>query len=131
MTLMGKNRPYQTENIASQAAKRRLYVVPGAHLDTQWHWTIQNTIAEHLPVTILLNFRRFDHFSHYVFNFEGAFRYMLIKEYTPELFDRIREYVQKRRWRISGSFLDACDVIKEMNSSTVTSSKFSGKFSCR
>ena len=108
-TDLGRNSNPNTKPL--QAEKRRLYVVPGAHLDTQWHWTIQDTIAEHIPVTILLNFRRFDHFPNYVFNFEGAFRYMLIKEYTPELFDRIREYVKKGQWRISGSFLDACDVI--------------------
>ena len=31
--------------------QRKLYVVGASHLDTQWRWTIQNTIDEFVPAT--------------------------------------------------------------------------------
>src|SRR5207249_1527935 len=58
-----------------------LYTVATAHLDTQWLWTIQDTIRDYVPSTLRDNFARFEKYPDYVFNFEGAFRYMLAKEY--------------------------------------------------
>ena len=54
-----------------------------AHLDTQWRWTIQNTINEYVPATFRDNFKLMDQYPDYVFSFEGAFNYMLLKEYYP------------------------------------------------
>ncbi len=92
------------------AAKPTLYTTATAHLDTQWLWTIQTTIDEYLPNTLRENFDRFEKFPDYVFSFEGAFRYMLAKEYYPEDYARLKDYVAKGRWCVCGSFVDACDV---------------------
>ena len=33
-------------------AKRTMYVVSTAHLDSQWNWTVQDTIRDYLPKTL-------------------------------------------------------------------------------
>ena len=54
------------------------------HLDTQWRWTIQDTIRDFLPATLKQNFALLENHPFFVVSFEGAFRYMLMKEYYPE-----------------------------------------------
>ncbi len=87
-----------------------LYVTATAHLDTQWLWTIQTTIDEYIPNTLHGNFALFDQFPNYVFSFEGAFRYMLAKEYYPEEYARLKDYIAQGRWHVCGSSVDAGDV---------------------
>ena len=86
-----------------------LYLVGTAHLDTQWRWTIQMTISDYIPATLLENFALFEKYPDYVFSFEGAFRYMLMKEYYPAEYERLKDYVAAGRWRVAGSWLDAVD----------------------
>lgn len=87
-----------------------LYVTATAHLDTQWLWTIQTTIDEYIPSTLRDNFALFEKYPSYVFSFEGAFRYMLAREYYPDEYARLKEYVAKGRWHVCGSSVDAGDV---------------------
>ncbi len=94
----------------SAPPEKRAYVVATAHLDTQWLWTIQDTIAKYIPSTLNVNFGFFDKYPDYVFSFEGAFRYRLMEEYYPEEFERLKKYVADGRWRVSGGFWDAPDV---------------------
>jgi alpha-mannosidase len=88
----------------------RLYVVPIAHLDTQWRWTIRDTIARHLPKTLTQNAAAFARFPGYVLNLDGAFRYRLLEEYFPEDFERVKAWVAAGRWHPAGCFVDAADV---------------------
>ncbi|MBU1471096.1 MAG: chitobiase/beta-hexosaminidase C-terminal domain-containing protein [candidate division Zixibacteria bacterium] len=96
------------ENVAG--SERQLLMVGTAHLDTQWRWTIQNTINEYIPSTFRDNFKLLDQFPGYVFSFEGAFRYMLIKEYYPDDYELLKGYINSNRWRVIGSWVDAVDV---------------------
>jgi len=89
--------------------QKTVYVVGTAHLDTNWLWTIQDTIRDHLPKTLNVNFDFFKTYPDYVFSFEGAFHYMLIKEYYPERFAELKDWVKKGRWKVSGSWVDAVD----------------------
>jgi alpha-mannosidase len=100
----------QPATTVSVQPKRQLGVVGNAHLDTQWRWTIQNTINEWVPNTFRDNFKLFETFPDYVFSFEGAFRYMLIKEYYSAEYERLKSYIAKGRWRVTGSWVDAADV---------------------
>ena len=68
----------------------RLYVVALAHLDTQWRWTVRETAESFLPRTVRENEDRFRRFPHYRLNFEGAYRYRLLEECHPELFEAVR-----------------------------------------
>lgn len=87
-----------------------LYVVATSHLDTQWRWTFRDTINRYLPLTLSENFARFEEFPSYTFSFEGAFRYMLAKEYDPAGFARLKQYADEGRWHPCGSAVDAGDV---------------------
>jgi alpha-mannosidase len=89
---------------------KTLYVVGTAHFDTQWLWTIQTSINEYIPATMQQNFKLFEKYPDYKFSFEGAFKYMLMKEYYPSDFQKVKEYVSQGRWNICGSSLDAGDV---------------------
>src|SRR5919107_305526 len=86
-----------------------LYVVGYAHLDTQWRWEYPQVINEFLPATMRDNFALFEKYPNYVFNFTGANRYRLMKEYWPEDYARLKAYVAAGRWFPAGSSMDEGD----------------------
>ena len=87
-----------------------LYVVPYAHLDTQWRWEFPQTISEYLLKTLRVNFDYIDKYPHYVFNWTGANRYRLMKEYYPNDYARMKQYVADGRWYPAGSSVEEGDV---------------------
>ncbi len=89
--------------------KKKLYTVANAHLDTQWNWTIQDTIRDCVKSTLEKNFDLFEKYPNYRMNFEGAFRYKLAKEYYPDLYERLKGYIAEGRWNVAGSTWDAMD----------------------
>ena len=90
--------------------KPTIYTVGTAHLDTSWLWTLETTIEEYIPATLNENFERFEKFPDYTFSFEGAYRYELMEEYYPELFEKLKAYVARGRWRVAGSSYENGDV---------------------
>jgi alpha-mannosidase len=92
------------------AKEPTLYVVGYAHLDTQWRWEYPQVIQEYLTKTMRNNFALFDKYPHYIFNFTGANRYRLIKEYYPSDFERLKQYVAAGRWFPAGSSMEEGDV---------------------
>ena len=87
-----------------------LYVVPYAHLDTQWRWEYPQTINEYIRNTMRDNFLLFEKYPHYVFNFSGANRYRMMKEYHPSDYAKVKQYVAAGRWFPSGSSMEENDV---------------------
>ena len=98
------------QNTAPDLKQPTLYVVPYAHLDTQWRWDYVTTINEYLPSTLHDNFALIEKYPHYVFSFSGANRYRLMKEYYPADFARLKSYVDKGRWFPAGSSMEENDV---------------------
>ncbi|HWS87916.1 MAG TPA: glycoside hydrolase family 38 C-terminal domain-containing protein [Pyrinomonadaceae bacterium] len=86
-----------------------LYVVGYAHLDTQWRWEYPQVIDEYLPATMRDNFALFEKYPNYVFNFTGANRYRMMKEYWPEDYARVKRYVAAGRWFPAGSSMEEGD----------------------
>ncbi len=95
---------------ATDSKQPQLKVVGTAHLDTQWRWTIQNTINQFVPLTFRENFKLMDIYPDYVFSFEGSFRYKLFREYYPDEYAKLKKYVDSGQWRVTGSWVDAADV---------------------
>jgi alpha-mannosidase len=91
------------------ANKRTIYTVATAHLDTNWLWTIQDTIENHIPKTLDDNFALFAMYPDYHFNFEGAFHYMMAKEYYPAKYEQLKKYIAAGKWNVAGSWVDAVD----------------------
>src|SRR5579864_6338017 len=87
-----------------------LYVVGYAHLDTEWRWEYPQVIREYLSKTLRSNFALFEKYPHYIFNFSGANRYRLMKEYYPADFEKLKEYVAAGRWFPAGSSMEESDV---------------------
>jgi alpha-mannosidase len=87
-----------------------LFVVGYAHLDTQWRWDYVTTIREYIPNTMHLNFDLFEKYPHYVFNFSGANRYRMMKEYYPADYEKVKQYVAAGRWFPCGSSMEENDV---------------------
>jgi alpha-mannosidase len=86
-----------------------LYVVGYAHLDTQWRWEYPQVINEYLPRTMRDNFRMFEKYPSYIFNFSGSNRYRMMKEYWPEDYARVKHYAAAGRWFPAGSSVEEGD----------------------
>jgi alpha-mannosidase len=96
--------------LPGQSQQPTLYVVGYAHLDTEWRWEYPQVINEYLRRTMEDNFKLFDKYPHYVFNFSGANRYRLMKEYFPSDFAKLKKYVDEGRWFPAGSSMEEGDV---------------------
>jgi len=96
-----------TPNLAKEPI---LYAVAYAHLDTEWRWEYPQVIQEYLTKTMRNNFALFEKYPHYIFNFTGANRYRMMKEYYPSDFERLKQYVAAGRWFPAGSSMEEGDV---------------------
>jgi alpha-mannosidase len=100
----------QTMKAPDIAKEPTLFVVPYAHLDTQWRWEFPQTIGEYLLKTMRVNFYLIDKYPHYVFNFTGANRYRLMKEYYPGDYAKMKQEIAAGRWFPAGSSMEEGDV---------------------
>lgn len=100
----------QTSEKPDLTKQPTLYVVGYAHLDTEWRWEYPQVIDEYIRKTMEDNFKLFDKYPHYVFNFSGANRYRFMKEYYPADFARLKTYVDQGRWFPAGSSMEEGDV---------------------
>ena len=100
----------QTADKPDLSKQPTLYVVGYAHLDTEWRWEYPLVIDQYLRKTMQDNFKLFEKYPHYVFNFSGANRYRLMKEYFPEDFAKLKKYVEAGRWFPAGSSMEEGDV---------------------
>jgi alpha-mannosidase len=105
-----------------------LYLVGYAHLDTQWRWELPRTIADFLPKTMSENFALLARYPHYVFNFSGANRYRLMKEYYPVEYERVRQFAQRGRWFPAGAAMEEGDVNSPSAESIVRQILYGSRF---
>lgn len=96
---------------ADLTKKPTLYLIATAHDDTQWNWTVQNTINDFIPATMKPNWALFEKYPAYNFNYEGVVHYKFFKEYSPELWPEMQEWVRKGRWKLAGGWVNAVDVV--------------------
>lgn len=97
----------QTPDLTRQPT---VYVVGYAHLDTEWRWEYPTTISQYIRNTMRDNFALFEKYPHYVFNFSGANRYRMMKEYFPADYQRVKHYVSTGQWFPAGSAWEESDV---------------------
>jgi alpha-mannosidase len=87
-----------------------LYTIGYAHLDTEWNWEYPTTINQYIRNTMEDNFKLFEKYPDYVFNFTGSRRYKMMKEYYPESYKKVANYINQGRWYVSGSSVDEGEV---------------------
>jgi len=80
-----------------------LFAVPYTHLDDMWRWSYPQVIRDFLKNTLDDNFNAFKEYPGYVFNWSGASRYQMMREYYPEKYAELKEWVAAGRWYPSGS----------------------------
>jgi len=96
-----------------------LYTIGYAHLDTEWRWDYQTTINEYIWNTMADNFKLFEKYPDYIFNFSGAIRYMMMKEYYPDEFEKVKKYVKEGKWFPAGSSMEENDVLAPSHESMI------------
>lgn len=89
---------------------KKVYIVPYTHLDLQWGWTLQTSLDSYIPNTMTENFKLLSKYPDYRFSFEGAYRYMLMKQYYPANYATLKDYVAQGRWYPAGAMIEAVDV---------------------
>lgn len=92
------------------AKDKVLYTIGYAHLDTEWNWDYPTTINEYIRNTMVDNIKLLEKYPDYVFNFTGSRRYNFMKEYHPDLYKKVSDFVRQGRWFISGSSVDEAEV---------------------
>lgn len=90
--------------------KKKIYTVATSHLDTVWSWDLEETVSRYIYNTLVDNFKMFEKYPTYTFSFEGTYRYELMQEYYPDLFEKVKDYVKQGRWNICGSAYENGDV---------------------
>jgi alpha-mannosidase len=91
-------------------SKKKIYTVATSHLDTIWSWDFETTVSKYIYNTLVENIALFKKYPSYVFSFEGSYRYELMEEYYPELFEEMKEYIKQGRWNVTGSAYENGDV---------------------
>lgn len=87
----------------------KAYIVSNAHFDTQWNWDVQRSINEYIPKTLNQNLFLLGKYPNYIFNFEGGIKYSWMKEYYPDQYELMKNYIKQGRWHVTGSTWDAND----------------------
>ena len=90
--------------------KKKIYTISNAHLDTIWSWDFETTVNKYIYNTLNENFQRFEKYPEYKFNFEGSYRYELMKEYYPEMWEKMKNHIAEGRWNVCGSAFENGDV---------------------
>ena len=107
---------------------KTLFLISNSHLDTQWNWNVETTISQYVRNTLVDNMALMDKYPDFRFNYEGAIKYMWMKEYYPEEFERLKQYVQGGQWHVSGMSIDASDVMMSSAESILHSMLYANRF---
>src|SRR5262245_10671796 len=74
------------------------------------------------------NFALFEKYPHYVFNFSGANRYRMMKEYFPADYAKVKQAVAAGRWFPAGSSMEEGDVNSPSAESIVRQILYGGHY---
>ena len=119
----------QADKTAYNIKKDRvLYTIGYSHLDTEWNWDYPETINTSIKNIMTQNFHLFEKYPDYVYNFTGSRRYQMMKEYYPDLYKKVIDYVRQGRWKISGSSVDEAEVNISSSESLVRQVLYGNEF---
>lgn len=114
--------------IWAQADQNTLFLISDTHLDTQWNWDVKTTINEYVKNTLNQNMALMDKYPTFKLNYEGAIKYMWMKEYYPTEFEKMKAYIDRGQWHVSGMSVDATDVMMSSGESILHSMLYANKF---
>ena len=108
--------------------EKTFFLISDTHLDTQWNWDVKTTISQYVKNTLFDNMALMDKYPAFRLNYEGAIKYMWMKEYYPQEFERLKQYVQSGQWHVSGMSVDASDVMMSSAESILHSMLYANRF---
>lgn len=82
---------------------KRIHLICNAHIDPTWQWEWEEGAAEALS-TFRSAADFCEDFEDFVFNHNEVSLYRWILEYEPELFERIKEQITKKKWHVMGGW---------------------------
>lgn len=111
-----------------QADTKTLFFISNTHLDTQWNWDVNTTINEYIKNTLTQNMALMDKYPEFRLNYEGAIKYMWMKEYYPQEYAQLQQYIDRGQWHVSGMSVDANDVMVPSAESVLHSMLYGNQF---
>lgn len=79
-----------------------IFVVPNSHIDTAWGWPVEETARDIIPDTYNRALNALRYSPNYKFSTSASQHYQYAKEYYPEMYEEIKEFVNKGQWNIVG-----------------------------
>ena len=107
---------------------KTFFLISNTHLDTQWNWDVKTTISQYVKNTLVDNMKLMAKYPDFRLNYEGAIKYMWMKEYYPTEFEQLKQYVQNGQWHVSGMSVDATDVMMSSAESILHSMLYANRF---
>ena len=118
-----------TSWVLSQAQdEKTFFLISDTHLDTQWNWDVKTTISQYVKNTLVDNMALMAKYPSFRLNYEGAIKYMWMKEYYPQEFEQMKQYIQNGQWHVSGMSIDASDVMMSSAESILHSMLYANRF---
>ncbi|GAA6397219.1 carbohydrate-binding protein [Solibaculum mannosilyticum] len=102
--------PAVTASAEDGNSKPKLYAVANSHLDTAWNWPLETSIQSYIPNTIKQNIELLKKYPEFNMNWEGVYRYELVKQYYPDLYEELKTWIDAGRWFPTGSVYENGDV---------------------
>ena len=85
--------------MAALARSYKLFLTGHAHIDMNWMWSWQETVAATLATfTTMCNIM--DEYPDFTFSQSQASVYEIVEKYDPELMARIKKYIAEKRWEV-------------------------------
>jgi len=79
-----------------------IYVAPNSHIDTAWGWPVEETARDVIPETYNRALNALRYSSDYKFSTSASQHYQWAKEYYPEMYEEIKDFVNKGQWNVVG-----------------------------
>ncbi|MDR3193207.1 MAG: glycosyl hydrolase-related protein [Treponema sp.] len=89
-------------SLAAEAKSFKHICVAHAHIDMNWMWGFNETVAVTLA-TMETMLHLMDEYPSFTFSQSQASVYRIVEEYAPGLFEQIRRRVQEGRWELLAS----------------------------
>ncbi len=88
--------------LAEEAKSYKLILAAHAHIDMNWMWSYDETVAVTLATfRSILNIM--DQYPEFVYSQSQASVYRIVEEYDPELMEEIKKRIAEGRWEVTAS----------------------------
>lgn len=106
---------------------KKLHLICNAHLDPVWLWQKAEGMAEAMA-TFRIAADFCEKYDNFVFNHNESVLYEWVKEFEPELFERIKKLVKCGKWKIMGGWYLQPDVLMPSGESIIRQIRVGNEF---